>query len=507
MNDRRARTQGVALVAILLFGSLSLFSVLMAPVSAQSDPEVHINLDQLTAKADISMGTSTVVTFSGAVSLAKAKGDSGTISGEMVDAQGWSVGVTPDKFGPSSGDSSTPFTGAIVVPSDTVQGTYHMRIMADLNVPSSDPPMRSYDTLTLQVIANRVQVGAPADYKVLQSNSSSPYVLSFTVTNIGTTDDKFSFDITDGLGLRDQGWSVDLFNRNDTVVPDAFVSVNVNISIPAHTPVGTYDFTLTVSSDKTGSTSSATAHVTVMAPVIHTPTNGPWSFLGLGYAGWTVVSIAIVGVFMMVFVGGTEVGYFAFLVWFFVPLYCRIMKEKVLDNFTRGEIYGYIKANPGAHYMELQSQLDLPNGVLAHHLMVLEREEFVKVHRDGFYKRFYPRHVKVLHREKHLSRLQKQLLDEVSRHPGISQKTLSSYLEESKQVISYHIKVLSKAGLLRVEKEGSITKVYSTKGTKEPELEEVHEVEEVLTTRAGPTSMGPSDGGSYRGGPGHIGRI
>jgi|GEM_PF-2140337 len=506
MNDRRPRTQGMALLVLLLFGSLSLFSISLVPVSAQTNPEMHINLDQLNAKADISTGTSTVVTYSGAVALTKAKGDSGTISAEMVDAQGWTVGVNPDKFGPATGDSSTPFTGTVLVPKNTVQGTYHMRVTADLNVPSSDPPVRSYDTLTIQVVTNRVQVSAPADYSVFQSNSSLPYVLSFTVTNIGSTDDKFSFEITDGIGLRDQGWSVNLFNRNDTVVPDAHVFVNLNISIPASTPVGTYSFTLTVSSDNTGSTSSATAHVTVMAPVIHTPSNGPWNFLGLGYVAWTVVSIAIVGVFMMVFVGGTEVGYFGFLIWVFVPLYCRIMKEKVLDNFTRGEIYGYIKANPGAHYMELQSQLDLPNGVLAHHLMVLEREEFVKVDRDGFYKRFYPRHAKILHREKHLSRLQKQLIEEVGRHPGISQKTLASYLEESKQVVSYHIKVLSKAGLLRVEKEGSITKVYSIKVMKEPEVEEVHEVEEVVVTRAGPTSAGPSEGSS-RSGPGHIGRI
>jgi DNA-binding transcriptional ArsR family regulator len=507
MNDRRPRTKSVAFVAILLIGTLSVLSVLTAPVSAQSNPELHMNLDQLTAKADVSSGASAVVTFSGAVSLTKAKGDSGTISAEVVDANGWTVSVTPDKFGPATGDDTTAFTGAIIVPWDTVQGTYHMRVTADLNVPSSDPPVRSYDTLSIQVITNRVQVGAPTDFSVYQSNSSIPYVLSFKVTNIGTTDDKFSFEITDGLGLRDFGWSVDLFNINDTVVPDAFVSVNINISIPAHTSVGTYGFTLTVSSEKTGSTSSATAHVTVMAPVIHTPQNGPWSFLGLGYVGWTIVSIAIVGCFMMVFVGGTEVGYFAFLIWVFVPLYCRIMKEKVLDNFTRGEIYGYIKANPGAHYMELQNQLDLPNGVLAHHLMVLEREEFVKVDRDGFYKRFYPRHAKIINREKHLSRIQKQLMVEVNAHPGISQKTLASYLDESKQVISYHIRVLSKAGILRVEKEGSVTKVYSTKRTKEPEVEEVHEVEEVLTTKAGPTSAGPSEGGSRRIGPGHIGRI
>jgi DNA-binding transcriptional ArsR family regulator len=140
--------------------------------------------------------------------------------------------------------------------------------------------------------------------------------------------------------------------------------------------------------------------------------------------------------------------------------------------------------------------------------MVLEREEFVKVHRDGLYKRFYPRHVKVIRKEKHLSRIQKQLMDEVDRHPGISQTTLARYVEESKQVISYHIRVLHKAGFVNVQKEGGVSKVFAVKGMwPAKDIEEVSEVEEVVVTEAAPVSAGSSDDGRSRIGPGHIGRI
>jgi len=496
----------MAFIAILL-----VFSLLgMASISADQSPSVSINFDKETAKADLSLGINYMVKYGGNISLSGAKTDGIQLTAYVLKTN-WDVTISPTNV-PITGDTVVAFTGKATVPKDAGEGVYQLRVKVTLNTPPSDPERSFMKSMDIVVVKNRVAVQAPADLEVQQKNVTQTFRLSFTVTNIGSTNDRFSYDITNGIGFRDQGWLVDLLGDKDGAMsPEVPTQVVMNITIPADAPAGTYDFTMVArSEDYPSSASQATAQVQVIGttPPVATPPKEAWSFLGLGYIAWSMISIAIVGVCMIVVIGGTEVGYFAFLVWIFVPLYCRIMKEKVLDNFTRGEIYGYIKANPGAHYMELQSQLDLPNGVLAHHLMVLEREEFVKVHRDGLYKRFYPRHVKVLRKEKHLSRIQKQLMDEVDRHPGISQTTLAKYLEESKQVISYHIRVLHKAGFVNVQKEGGVSKVSAVKGMwPAKEVEEVSEVEEVVVTEAAPASAGSGDAGVSRIGPGHIGRI
>ena len=501
MNDRRS--QGPALVFMAM--ALVLLFLAAAPASA-SVPTVRVVMDQQSAKADISLGVGAAVKYSGNISIEGAKANSGTIVAEVV-GRTWDVTITPDKFGPVTGNTLVPFTGVVVVPVDTLQAIYHLKVTVNINVPSSDPPAFFVGTENIVVVKNRVDVQAPTVPPIAQSNVTRVIPLSFKVTNRGSTADNFGVQITQGLELRDKGWLLDIVGGDKVgLEPDQSTYVNMNITIPADAANDTYKLTLSVQSgDAPESIGEATATVVIQGgtPPVATPHGQGWSFLGLGYFAWSMISIAVVGVCMIVVVGGTEVGYFAFLVWIFVPLYCRIMKEKVLDNFTRGEIYGYIKANPGAHYMELQNQLDLPNGVLAHHLMVLEREEFVKVYRDGFYKRFYPKHIKAIRREKHLSRIQRQIMDEVDRHPGISQKTLASYVQESKQVISYHIKVLQKAGFVTVEKEAGISKVFAVKGMWPAKAtEEAVEAEEVVTTEAEPVASGS---GSI--GKGHIGRI
>jgi DNA-binding transcriptional ArsR family regulator len=504
MKDRRS--QGPALVFMAM--ALVLLFLASAPASA-SVPTVRVVMDQQSVKADLSLGVGTVVKYSGNISIEGAKANSGTITAEVI-GRAWDVTISPDKFGPVTGDTLVPFTGKVAVPLDTVQSVYHLKVTVNINVPSSDPPAYFVGTESIIVIKNRVDVQAPIVPPISQANVTQVIPLSFKVTNRGSTADNFGVQISRGLELRDRGWLVDLMGGDKVGLgPDESTYVNLDITIPANATNDTYQLTLFVqSSNAPDSAGEATANVIVQGgtPPVATPHGQGWAFLGLGYFGWSMISIAVIGVCMIVVVGGTEVGYFAFLVWIFVPLYCRIMKEKVLDNFTRGEIYGYIKANPGAHYMELQNQLDLPNGVLAHHLMVLEREEFVKVYRDGFYKRFYPKHIKAIRKEKHLSRIQRQLMDEVDRHPGISQKTLASYVQESKQVISYHIKVLQKAGFVTVEKEGGISKVFSVKGMwPAKDVEVAIEAEEIVPAEAAPAVAG--DSGRMGSEKGHIGRI
>ena len=187
-----------------------------------------------------------------------------------------------------------------------------------------------------------------------------------------------------------------------------------------------------------------------------------------------VLAVGFIGFF-----GFTEVG-LLFIMWgLLMPLFTRLKKDEVLNQFTRGEIYGFIKANPGIHLTAIKENLGLANGVLAYHLKVLIREEFIVARREGGYKRFYPRDMRVPRKRVHFSRLQLDIVERLSMHPGSTQASLARMLGESKQVINYNVGVLVAAGVVRVERQGSKTLLFVENATAlRPEIQVAELVEE-----------------------------
>ena len=152
-------------------------------------------------------------------------------------------------------------------------------------------------------------------------------------------------------------------------------------------------------------------------------------------------------------------GLFKFLVF---PLYSRIRKEDVLDHFVRGQIYGYIRANPGVHFNLLRASLRVNNGTLAHHLRTLEVQGFVKSRRDRMLKRFYAMDVNIPNDEGiRLSDLQAQILDMVSDRSGSTQAEIAQRLNVSQQAISYNLRMMSREGMIAVERTGREHKYYA----------------------------------------------
>ncbi|MEM4728500.1 MAG: Ig-like domain-containing protein [Thermoplasmata archaeon] len=159
----------------------------------------------------------------------------------------------------------------------------------------------------------------------------------------------------------------------------------------------------------------------------------------------------------------TESGRFALLKLFFVPLYSRIKKDRVLDNFTRGMIYGFIMSNPGAHYNLIKQKLGLNNGSIVYHLTVLERQELIKSERVGLYKRFYP--VGRSFVEAGLMELddeQQRLLDLIRECPGMTQRELAERARMSSRAVNYHLGLLQRARLITLVREHGETRCYST---------------------------------------------
>ena len=170
----------------------------------------------------------------------------------------------------------------------------------------------------------------------------------------------------------------------------------------------------------------------------------------------------------------TEFGKYKFLL-FLLPLYTRLNKDEVLDQYTRGKIHGYIIANPGDHYNIIKKKLNLRNGTLAYHLRVLERENLIKSKRDGIYKRFYPSEMSPSEIEKiktnghKLTKKQRKFLEIIRGRPGVSQKELVLMSRMKQPAVNYHIRLLLDNKYIISKKDGRETRYYIISADNEEE--------------------------------------
>jgi predicted transcriptional regulator len=174
----------------------------------------------------------------------------------------------------------------------------------------------------------------------------------------------------------------------------------------------------------------------------------------------TILLIGIIGAA----IGSSEASKYWILSALFIPLYTKLHKNKILDHFTRGRVYEYIRNSPGVHYSEIKRELHLNNGSLAYHLHTLEREELIRSRTSGRFKLFFPTDVQIpKDMEPQVSSIRRQLLDIIRDQPGITQKELASKLPTKKpRTISYHVKNMSREGVVRLEKVGRETKCFIT---------------------------------------------
>ncbi len=130
--------------------------------------------------------------------------------------------------------------------------------------------------------------------------------------------------------------------------------------------------------------------------------------------------------------------------------YTRLKRENILRHEVRNSIFEEVARNPGVNLLSLKQKLDLKNGVLAYHVATLERENFIKSHRDGRLRRLYLCGYKV----STLSAVQQDVLNIIAESSSVSQKAIADRLKVSKQTVNYHIRKLEKMGMIAVKKEG-----------------------------------------------------
>lgn len=142
-----------------------------------------------------------------------------------------------------------------------------------------------------------------------------------------------------------------------------------------------------------------------------------------------------------------------------LPLYTRLVRARLLDQPTRERVFAFVKENPGSHYREIRRALDLPNGVLVHHLDVLVREGFVRAQRDGMYRRFYPAG-SLVPPAAPVADTSERVLAFVRANPGATGSSVARALAASPSLVSYHVDRLEATGRLARAREGREVRLY-----------------------------------------------
>jgi predicted transcriptional regulator len=156
----------------------------------------------------------------------------------------------------------------------------------------------------------------------------------------------------------------------------------------------------------------------------------------------------------------------------------KIVEEPVpaLNNSTRIEIYGFIKANPGVQFRGICSQLGLSIGLAQFHLGVLKKAGLISFIRDGRYKRYFESKkfsqkemeiVSLLRHETVRSILKAMLI-----RKEMSHGELACQLSITSQGLTWQMNRLKKMGVVQNSKDG-MKVIYSLEDPYTPALTEI----------------------------------
>lgn len=471
-KNRGKSNKGSIFIITAIFGMVVLTLGLSNPVTAQG--EVSVEVDQESLIADLTVDQEFTITLTGNFTIIDY---AGVVYFGIYAPEGWETSISLEEALVTPGEIIA-FEGKVTPSYDSAQEEHDVYVWASMDNKNPSPPdiMSSTssvfrDISIIELIKNRIELITDIFREAVLPDST--IIHTFTVTNVATVQDTFFIDLVGDEALKEKGWTVAQSDSELTLEPGDTDTFYVEQQIPKDAQVGDYEVEVWISSSThVDSKESQTLLTKVRVPKISEPF---WT-LGL------VLMVAFIGtgIGLAAFFAATEYGYLA-LMSLFLPLYVRLKKKNVLSHFTRGQIFGYIQANPGAHYNAIIQDLNLQNGVGAYHLSVLEREGFIKSAKDGIYKRFYPSNMRIPEKRLHLSRVQKDVLGVIQKHPGVTQKQISKLLNESKQVVSYNIKVLETAGLIRVERVGRGTACFAGNVKYIPD-EDIYELAEDKST-------------------------
>ena len=142
-----------------------------------------------------------------------------------------------------------------------------------------------------------------------------------------------------------------------------------------------------------------------------------------------------------------------------------MFKEEILENERRGEIYDFIKKNPGLHFRELQRRLKLPLTSLEYHIDYMVRKKILLKESGKHYSRYYVKHLDE-YDKKILKSLRQRRLREIVLILLSKKKAKYSFLLESLNIppstLSFYLKYLVENKVIGRNKIG-YENIYSIK--------------------------------------------
>jgi predicted transcriptional regulator len=456
------RTSRYFIVALVLASML--LAVTPAVTAEDVPPEITVTIDEADRfqSTDVSI-SQRIVVVEGEVKVTKDNLLPETI---RVTVQGtpWDDTVT-DVSEQVSGTDPKPFgfTFRMTIPMGETEGVYSGQVAAVWTSSTGDIRVEETDDFQVRVVNTPFTIDVNPVYLVADAGTTKYVTITIEdrsltgLTYIVSTGELTSPEPGDWLRWA-RAW---LDTDRLEITGGGTDVVTLEIEVPKNASDTTMQVPITVMvEDRPEYSRTQVVTVQVQGVPIEppiTPDPEVWwrDPMVLFTVGMLIIVVGFIGFF-----GFTEVGILLILWGLLMPLFTRLKRDEVLNQFTRGEIFGFIKANPGIHLTAIKENLGLANGVLAYHLKVLIREEFVVARNEGGYKRFYPRDMRVPRKRVHFTRLQLDIVEKLTLHPGSTQASLARMLGESKQVINYNVGVLVAAGVVRVEREGSKTLLY-----------------------------------------------
>jgi predicted transcriptional regulator len=130
-----------------------------------------------------------------------------------------------------------------------------------------------------------------------------------------------------------------------------------------------------------------------------------------------------------------------------VAAFTRIQQDRALGHERRDRIVRLLEATPGRSFSDVKRTLGLTNGVIVHHLRILEAQGLVCRRREGKRVRLYAGPAPPPDTP-YLTQVQQRLLRAVAGRPGAVQRELIQGTGLARSTASYHLRHLAVAGMV-----------------------------------------------------------
>ena len=150
----------------------------------------------------------------------------------------------------------------------------------------------------------------------------------------------------------------------------------------------------------------------------------------------------------------------------------RVSCQNILDNENRNAVYMCIQENPGIHISNLLQMLEMNIGTLRYHVGVLCRMGKVVAEQNCTGISYYVSGDPFPELEKTITGYSYEfpkgrIISLVLQHPGIARKDIASRLIMSGPNVTWHMRSLTREGIVRSERDGRHVRYYLCQDVKE----------------------------------------